>query len=1246
MNAADLGARFDDLPRPRRWAVAAALLGLGWFVAALVLPQGAPVGRVVSGAILGSATALTAVGLILIYRTNRVVNFAYGAMGAATGLTAARLFLVWGWNYGVALAIGVLTGAAVGLLVDVMVIRRFENSSRLVLSVATIGLAQVLGGVELLLPPLVFGDSGVVTLGGFETPLTSTQFSLGVDVITGDHLLILMTVPLVVGAVGWFLARTRVGAAVRAASENPDRARLLGIPVRRIQTLVWTIAGSLATLTFLLKAPFVGTPPTAAAGAALLLPALAAAVVARMESLPVACAAALVLGAVDQIVRWNTSRSPALADVVLLVVILGALLIQRGPSSRARAGDDGWSERATHGPVPRELKNLPEVRWAARIALAALALVAVVAPLVVSPSVVNTLSIACIWGMVGVSLVVLTGWNGQLSLGQFALVGVGAIVAGNLMNRWEIDYFLILVVSAGAAALVSLLLGFPALRISGPFLGVVTLAFAVVLDGYVLNPNVFPELIPETVERPVLLQRWRMEDESVAYWVTLAALVGVMFAAAGVRRSRSGRAMIANRDNSRAAAAMAVPGRRTALGGFVFSGAITGLAGGLHVMLLHGARAGSYQPQDSVDAFASATIGGVSSVIGSVAGTAGLRGLRDAADPGVRLLLMGTGLLVVLWALPGGLAGAALSLRDRALALIARRRHIQVAGFPSEGDPEPSAAVSPAVPPARHDEPLGDAVSCRGVDVSYGQLQVLFGANLDVDDGEMVALLGTNGAGKSTLLKALCGLVPSRGDLRLGGVDISGRRPEQIVRDGLVMMPGGRSIFPTVTVADHLRLATWTFHADTDRIRTDTAEVMELFPSLRKRVDTMAGDLSGGEQQQLALAMTLLLRPRVVLIDELSLGLAPLIVGQLIDVVRRLNASGVTIVIVEQSVNVALTLAERAVFLEKGQVRFEGATSELLDRPDILRSVFLEGAGAMSEDAGEAAVDAATDNAPAPSHDTGGERGVVVDLRPVLECRSVERRFGGVIAVDHVDLEVRPGEIVGLVGQNGAGKTTLMDCISGFLPIDDGRIVFRDHDITDWQPFERARGRLGRSFQEARLFPSLTVEETILVAGARLAAPSSMVSDTFGQPATFESELAARRRVAGIVEMLGLGDYRDTLTTSLSTGTRRIVELACLVAEDPVLLCLDEPSAGVAQREAEALGPLLVRIRDETGAAMVVIEHDMPLLASMCDRMVAMDLGRIIAQGPPAEVLADDLVIAAYLGDDSAAIHRSGAGVG
>jgi ABC-type branched-subunit amino acid transport system ATPase component len=230
--------------------------------------------------------------------------------------------------------------------------------------------------------------------------------------------------------------------------------------------------------------------------------------------------------------------------------------------------------------------------------------------------------------------------------------------------------------------------------------------------------------------------------------------------------------------------------------------------------------------------------------------------------------------------------------------------------------------------------------------VSYGAVQVLFGVDLEVREGEILALLGTNGAGKSTTLNAISGIVaPDGGNVWFEGEAITGEPPERTVARGIVQVPGGRGVFPRLTVADNLKMGSFLLRKDRRLLHERLDEMLELFPRLGERMAQPAGTLSGGERQMLTLAQSFMLHPRLVLIDELSLGLAPTVVTELLDAVRRFNATGTTVVLVEQSVNVALTLAQRAYFLEKGEVRFSGPAAELLGRRDLLRSVFLEGAG-------------------------------------------------------------------------------------------------------------------------------------------------------------------------------------------------------------------------------------------------------------------------------------------------------------
>ncbi len=232
----------------------------------------------------------------------------------------------------------------------------------------------------------------------------------------------------------------------------------------------------------------------------------------------------------------------------------------------------------------------------------------------------------------------------------------------------------------------------------------------------------------------------------------------------------------------------------------------------------------------------------------------------------------------------------------------------------------------------------------RNLDASYGTVQVLFDVALDVHRGEVLALLGTNGAGKSTLLRVVSGLlVPHRGVVRLDGRTITYADPVTRVDLGIVQMPGGKATFPSLTVEDNLRAAAHSVERRAVRARVDRA--FDTFPTLRSMADRPAASLSGGQQQMLALAKALVLEPRLLLIDELSLGLAPVVVQELLGVVEALKAQGMTMVIVEQSINVALELADRAVFMEKGEVRFEGPAHELRDRDDLVRAVFLGAEG-------------------------------------------------------------------------------------------------------------------------------------------------------------------------------------------------------------------------------------------------------------------------------------------------------------
>jgi branched-chain amino acid transport system ATP-binding protein len=526
----------------------------------------------------------------------------------------------------------------------------------------------------------------------------------------------------------------------------------------------------------------------------------------------------------------------------------------------------------------------------------------------------------------------------------------------------------------------------------------------------------------------------------------------------------------------------------------------------------------------------------------------------------------------------------------------------------------------------------GKMLVCRDVDVEYDGVQVLFGVDFDVEEGQIIALLGTNGAGKSTLLRAISGTQEaSAGAIVFDGRDITHMPPHETAARGVIHMPGGRGIFPGLSVRENIILGNWLNTDDPEAQRARVDEVFEIFPILRERAEEAAASLSGGEQQMLSLAQAFLAKPRLLMIDELSLGLSPAVVGRLLEIVREIHARGTTIIVVEQSVNVALTLAEKAIFMEKGEVKFFGDTADLLARPDILRAVYVKGTGALTSGTGSA------------MRSERERRALELgEARPVLEVEGLTKRFGGITAVDGVSFALREGEVLGVIGPNGSGKTTTFDLISGFTVPDAGLVRYQGVDITDLAPEERARRKLVRRFQDARLFPSLTVFETLLVAlDQRLEVKSALLSAA-QLPQARRAEKRVRLRAERLVELLELGAYRDKFVKELSTGLRRIVDLACVLATEPQVLLLDEPSSGIAQAEAEGLAPLLRRVRFETGCSILIIEHDMPLISAVSDELIALDQGRFVTRGRPAEVLEDERVVESYLGTTEEAVHRSG----
>lgn len=656
-----------------------------------------PFGIWLQGVTVGLLGALVAVGMGLIYRANRILNFAQGDLGMAPATLSLILIQSFAWSYGLGLVMGLAAAVVVGALTELVVIRRFFTAPRLILTVATIGLAQVLVVVTLLMPGWLAdltgrADADVVATAERISFPWAFQFDVAPLVFRADHVVAWVVAPLLLVAVALFLRFTAAGIAVRASAERSDRASMLGIPVRRLNTYVWVIAGVLSFAGLFLRAGVIGLPVGSTFSLNVLLLAFAALTLGRLTDLPSVAVSAVALGILEQGVIWNDTvnlwlftldaRRASLVAPIMGVVILVALLVRR--VGQTRADDDAassWQSTQDVRPVPLELRHLVEVR-AVRVGV----VVAIAAALLVLPHLLGTAdslkaSAVIVYAMVTVSVVVLTGWAGQVSLGQMGFVGVGAAVAAVATSQWGFDITLALLVAGVAGAMVAVVVGLPALRLRGLYLGVVTLAFAMAVSSYLLNPQFFGWIPQGRIERQPLLGRVQLESPTALYYLCLAGFAVAVFLVTGVRRSRTGRVLVAMRDNERGAQAFGINVTRAKLTSFALSGFVAAMAGGLLVHHQQVFSPGLIAPEQNLLVFTAAVVGGLGSLVGAVLGAVFLQGGGWFLPTEFQLLATGAGVLIVLLVLPGGLGGLVYRVRDLWLRSVARRNQVTSASL-------------------------------------------------------------------------------------------------------------------------------------------------------------------------------------------------------------------------------------------------------------------------------------------------------------------------------------------------------------------------------------------------------------------------------------------------------------------------------------------------------------------------------------------------------------------------------------
>ncbi len=688
--------------RTRDLALAAAATAAVLLVTQFVVRDGTPVAILLQGLTFGLTNALIAVGLVLIYRSHRVINFAQAAMGVFGGVFTFDLATLSGWPFLLAFAAGVLVAGGVGLAFQLAFVLRFFNAPRLILTVLTIVLIQ---GLQQVVPQIrnlpIFPDEADRTeealLGrGITLPFEDFDFRVGgLPTPFGfGHLFALGMATLALIGLFAFFRYTRMGVAVRAAAENAERASLLGISVAKLSMVVWTIAGLLAGLGVILNGAVTEVFSPGVVPPELIIIPLAAAVLARFDSFPLATLAAVLLTVLRQSIGFGYEGQLPLTDALLLGVVLAGLLLHRRRAGRSEEQEATAFESAQEQrPIPRELLAVPSIGLTRRVLIGVVVGGLLLFPLVGTPGQINQTGFLLLVSISIVSLVVLTGWAGQVSLGQFAFVAIGAVVGGALTARLGISFWIAIFLVPFITAGLTLVMGVPALRIKGLFLGVVTFAFAIAVESVLFQEQYFGWLLPGAVERPALFFL-DFEDNRSMYYLNLVALSLSVLLVYALRRSRPGRILIGLRENENNLRSFGVNPVRMRLTAFAISGFLCGIAG---VFLAHHQRAvasADFMAATSLNVFVFAVVGGVGSIGGALLGAAYFSAtflIFQSSLGGNQLLVLvigPLGILIVLYVAPGGLASLLARLRDGVLKIVAQRRQMVVPALYQDVDPE------------------------------------------------------------------------------------------------------------------------------------------------------------------------------------------------------------------------------------------------------------------------------------------------------------------------------------------------------------------------------------------------------------------------------------------------------------------------------------------------------------------------------------------------------------------------------
>jgi ABC-type branched-subunit amino acid transport system ATPase component/ABC-type branched-subunit amino acid transport system permease subunit len=904
---------------------------------------------VIAALVLGVVTGLTigalAIGLVLVYKASRFANLAHGQLGATSAVILATLVLDHGWSWWAAFPVALALGIGLGLATERLIIRRFRRQQRrgITMLLVAIGIGQLL--LALTYIPAFAPD---------RTKLFRSQYPLPFDVhwrvggadLTGSHLLTIVLVPVVVAALASFLRWSSLGKSIRAVASNPESARLCGISVDRVNAITWGIAGGLSALTAVLLAPGQSLFDSASLGPSLLLRALGAAALGGFTSLPAALVGGLLLGVVEHGTLSLTSESST-AELAVFISVL-VILFARGRVVSA-AADDSADVTEDHPPVcvPDAIRD----RFVVRSHRTVLGCVAMVPALVLphlpyfrEDSNTFLLVMVLVAAIVGVGLTMLLGWAGQVSLGHFAVLGMGAYLAAKFgESDMSLPAVLLLagLVGAGTMALV----GLPGLRLRGLTLAVTTLGFAVAAPAWLFVQPWFGSEGQSVVTVPPLglAGVGRLDSQRATYYAALGLLVLTVLLVGGLRRSVPGRLILAARDNDRALSSFGVTPAGVKLATLAVSGFIAAMAGVIWGVAWNNVSADLVSPAQSLALLAVPVVGGLGSIAGAVAAAVVIYVPTYFVAPhltpilgefgssqGFHLAVAGAGLVLIPLQAPAGIAGQARHLWEKVLA--------------NAGE-----AVTRWAPPED-----AEALEVEGVSVQFGGIRALDDVSITVHSGEIVGLIGPNGAGKTTLINVISGHLPlGSGQVRIAGHDVSDLAPELRSGFGLGRSFQDARLFPGLTVREAMQVAlarsgrvgfvSSMLHApwarDADRAsRKEADEILETV-GLTQWADSLVSGLSTGMRRITDLTMQVAARPKVLLLDEPTAGVAQRETEVFGPMLRNIRSElDCAIVIVEHDMPLLMGVCDRIYAMETGRIIAQGTPEEIRSDPLVIAS--------------------------------------------------------------------------------------------------------------------------------------------------------------------------------------------------------------------------------------------------------------------------------------------------------------------